>query len=259
MSLQKQISIHAHKLTTMEEHLLRKLLKNKDSLTWQTFTIEYLAERFSVSKTSVHRFTQKLGYSSFLYFKEDYFYSRSEENIDLSSKNHYLETLSYNYELINQSMDDEIIEKMMKAEKIMIYGMGMSKFLGRMFQIKLQLYGKSVEQYDDSRYMRVSARALNPKTDLVFVLSRTGRPPELVEAIVEASLLKVDIVLISETLSSPLANMANYIIQTAPSDDPDLAIDTRLNTHIAMDLLMNKFIESKEKEEKNSDKFSKNN
>lgn len=259
MSLQKQISIHAHKLTTMEEHLLRKLLKNKDSLTWQDFTIENLAEKFSVSKTSVHRFSQKLGYSSFLYFKEEYFYTQSADDIDLSRGNHYLETISHNYELVQKSLDPVIIQKMMQAKKIMIYGMGMSKFLGRMFQIKLQLYGKAVEQYYDSRYMRVSARALNPKTDLVFVLSRSGRPPELVEAVVEASLLGVDIVLITESLSSPLANMANHIILTAPSDDPDLAIDTRLNTHIAMDLLMNKFIESKEKEEKNDESVNRNN
>lgn len=251
MSLQRKISIHAHKLTTMEEHLLRKLIESKDDLNWQDFTIEYLAEKFSVSKTSVHRFTQKLGYSSFLYFKEDYFYTQSNNNIDLRSKNHYVETLAHNYELVNQSISQEIIQKMMAAKRIIIYGMGMSKFLGQMFQIKLQLYGKAVEQYDDSRYMRVSARSLNPKTDLVFVLSRSGRPPELIEAIVEASLLKVDIILISETLDSPLANMANHIIQTAPSSDPDGAIDTRLNTHSALDILTNKFIEFKEKEEEN--------
>lgn len=249
MSLQKQISIHAHKLTTMEEHLLRKLLESKDDLSWKIFTIEYLAEKFSVSKTSVHRFTQKLGYSSFLYFKEDYFYTRSENNIELSSKDYYIENLTHNYELVHKTISDEIIKKMMRVQRITIYGMGMSKFLGRMFQIKLQLYGKIVEQYDDSRYMRLSARSLNPETDLVFVLSRTGKPPELVEAIVEASLLKVDIILISENLESPLANMASHLIQTAPSIDSDHAIDTRLNTHIAMDILMTKFIEFKEKEE----------
>lgn len=248
MSLQKQISIHAHKLTTMEEHLLSNLLESTHAFHWKTFTIESIAEEFNVSKTSVHRFTQKLGYTSFLYFKEDYFYKRTEDRIDTMTDDRYLETMSHTYELACEAISDEILEKMVKAKRITIYGMGMSKFLANMFQIKLQLYGKIVEQYDDSRFMRLSARSLDPDKDLVFVLSRSGKPPELVEAIVEASLLKVDIILITENTASPLANIASHIIRTAQSVDPDSAINTRLNAHISMDILMNKFIEYKEKE-----------
>lgn len=61
MSLQKQISIHIHSLTFMEKELLRNLLDNFESFEYRYFTIENIADRFNVSKTSVHRFTKKTG------------------------------------------------------------------------------------------------------------------------------------------------------------------------------------------------------
>ena len=65
MGLRKQISIHAYTLTDMEKQLLRNLLDYSEEFEYESFTIEALAKRFNVSKTSVHRFTQKLGYESF--------------------------------------------------------------------------------------------------------------------------------------------------------------------------------------------------
>lgn len=117
-----------------------------------------------------------------------------------------------------------------------------------MYQIKLQLFGKTVEQFDDSRYMRLSAKTLNADEDLVFVLSRSGKPPEILEAVVEANLRKVDIVLITEEPNSPIGSLASKIIQTSYSHDSDEAIDTRINAHIVLDVLMNRFIEYQEKE-----------
>lgn len=48
----------------MEKQFLRNLLENAKEFEPKSFTIENLAEYFNVSKTSVHRFTQKLGYDS---------------------------------------------------------------------------------------------------------------------------------------------------------------------------------------------------
>ncbi|CAM4277554.1 MurR/RpiR family transcriptional regulator [Erysipelothrix inopinata] len=248
MSLRKQISLHAHTLTEMEKQFLRNLLENAKEFEPKSFTIENLAEYFNVSKTSVHRFTQKLGYDSFIYFRDDFF--RKDDSHEMKEKwdDQYVEMLQHTYELVSSSITDNLLQKMIHANRITFYGMGMSNYLGKMFQIKLQLYGKIVEQYDDSRYMRLSAKNLVKGEDLVFVISRTGRPPEIVEAIVEASLRNIDIVLITEEPISPLGSLATDIIQTSFSQDSDQSIDTRINAHIALDILMNRFIEFKEKE-----------
>lgn len=256
MSLQKQISIHIHSLTFMEKELLRNLLDNFESFEYRHFTIENIADRFNVSKTSVHRFTKKLGYDSFTYFKDDFFGRVVQDEVFAYTRIPYVDMLTHTYELATKTITDDIVKKMINSKRITIYGMGMSNFLGKMFQIKLQLYGKTAEQYDDSRFMRLSARALVPKEDVLFVLSRSGRPPEIVEAVVEASLRKIDIILITEVPDSPIGMMATHIIQTSQSKDLDNDIDTRLNAHIAMDLLMARFIEFREKEEvSNEEKY----
>lgn len=95
-----------------------------------------------------------------------------------------------NYHIVNKSITNEILEKLIKSKRIIIYGMGMSSYIGKMFQVKLLLYGMNSEQYDDSRFMRISAANLNPEEDVVLVLSRSGKPPELLEAIVTAKTKK---------------------------------------------------------------------
>lgn len=256
MGLRKQISLHVYTLTEMEKQFLRNLLDYSDEFEYKKFTIEFLSEQFNVSKTSVHRFTQKLGYDSFLYFKDDYFNRDLQLEHDQEVSSQYVEMLKHTYELVNDSITEELLGAMIRAKRIVIYGMGMSNYLGKMFQIKLQLYGKTVEQFDDSRYMRLSAKSLNAEEDLVFVLSRSGRPPEIVEAIIEANFKKVKIVLITEEPKSPLGGLSDFIIQTSFSKDSDQAIDTRINAHVALDVLMNHFIERKEKEVLKNDKKS---
>ena len=243
MSLQKNISEHVLKLTEMEKELLNELLLHRESFAYETFTVMYMAEFFNVSKTSAHRLTQKLGYQNFTHFKDAYFLKdpTTTETIP-PNQDSYTEMLLHSYNAVKNSDLSEIVAKMVAAQKITIYGMGMSNFLGKIFQIKLQLIGKQTEQFDDSRFMRVSARYLDASKDILFVLSRSGRPPELIEAVVEANLKKIPIVLITEVADSPLAQLATYVIQTAHATDTDSDMDTRLNAHIAMDVIITEYI-----------------
>ena len=160
-----------------------------------------------------------------------------------------------NYHIVNKSITNEILEKLIKSKRIIIYGMGMSSYIGKMFQVKLLLYGMNSEQYDDSRFMRISAANLNPEEDVVLVLSRSGKPPELLEAIVTAKTKKVSMILVTENSDSPLGHLADYIIDTNQSVDQDISIDTRLNVHVAMDILMKKLVKKKEEGSKEADEF----
>lgn len=120
MGLRKQISIHAYTLTDMEKQLLRNLLDYSEEFEYESFTIEALAKRFNVSKTSVHRFTQKLGYESFLYFKDDFFKKEKPSSIVEEKNNRYVEMLEDTYLLADASINDELLEKMHKAKRIVI-------------------------------------------------------------------------------------------------------------------------------------------
>ena len=146
------------------------------------------------------------------------------------------------YSLVSESINDEIIDKMNSCKKINIYGMGMSNYLGKIFQIKLQLLGIPAEQHDDSRFMRLSCKILKKDEDLVFVLSRGGETPELLEVLVETNMRGIDVVLITESTNSTSEKLSKYVVYTAYTLDFDNNIDTRLNFHIAMDYIIKEFI-----------------
>ncbi|CEP90641.1 RpiR family transcriptional regulator [[Clostridium] sordellii] len=248
MNLNKRISLNAKHLTKLEKDLLQGLLEGKSKFTYKKFTISNIAKEFLVSNTSVHRLSEKLGYDSFIQFKDDYF-KKNENEIDESSvkDNDFVNLIIDTYSLVSESINDEIIDKMNSCKKINIYGMGMSNYLGKIFQIKLQLLGIPAEQHDDSRFMRLSSRILKKEDDLVIILSRSGETPELLEVLVEANLREIDVVLITETRGSTFERMCKYKIYTGCTQDSDADIDTRLNFHIAMDMLIKRFIEKYKK------------
>ncbi|CEO32298.1 RpiR family transcriptional regulator [[Clostridium] sordellii] len=248
MNLNKRISLNAKHLTKLEKDLLQGLLEGKSKFTYKKFTISNIAKEFLVSNTSVHRLSEKLGYDSFIQFKDDYF-KKNENEIDESSvkDNDFVNLMIDTYSLVSESINDEIIDKMNSCKKINIYGMGMSNYLGKIFQIKLQLLGIPAEQHDDSRFMRLSSRILKKEDDLVIILSRSGETTELLEVLVEANLREIDVVLITETRGSTFERMCKYKIYTGCTQDSDADIDTRLNFHIAMDMLIKRFIEKYKK------------
>ena len=247
MKLHKRISVNAKYLTKLEKELLQLLLENKSKFTYDTFTIINISEEFNISSTSVHRLSKKLGYKSFIQFKDDYFRrDELEETKPSIDDTDFVNLMLDTYKLIKEADIDEIVDKMMKCKRITIYGMGMSNYLGKIFQIKLQLLGIPAEQHDDSRFMRLSSRILNKDDDLVFMLSRSGETPELLEVLVETNLRGVDVVLITESRNSTFEKLCKYKVYTAYTQDSDSNIDTRLNFHIAMDYIIKKFIEKYE-------------
>ncbi|UDM72820.1 MurR/RpiR family transcriptional regulator [Vagococcus fluvialis] len=255
MSLQKNISIHADELTEMEKDLLQSLLLDQQKMDSVDFTVSKLSEKYNVSRTSVHRLSQKIGYKSFTLFKHDFFVTTIKDEEYDKEEAYFLNSMIENYHIVNKSITNEILEKLIKSKRIIIYGMGMSSYIGKMFQVKLLLYGMNSEQYDDSQFMRISAANLNPEEDVVLVLSRSGKPPELLEAIVTAKTKKVSMILVTENRDSPLGHLADYIIDTSQSVDQDISIDTRLNVHVAMDILMKKLVKKKEEGSKEADEF----
>lgn len=249
MNLHRRISLNAKNLTKLEKDLLQQLLENHSKFTYKKFTIANIANEFLVSNTSVHRLSEKLGYDSFIQFKDDYF-KRNDNTVEIQTKNEdseFVNLMLDTHKLVSESISEDIIDKMNSCKKINIYGMGMSNYLGKIFQIKLQLLGIPAEQHDDSRFMRLSSRILNKEEDLVIMLSRSGETPELLEVLVEANIKGIDVVLITEARGSTFERMSKYVIYTGCTNDHDSDIDTRLNFHIAMDMLIKRFIEKYKK------------
>lgn len=243
-NLSLHISHNSNNLTPMEKKMLQDLLKKRSDFTFDCFTIAHVAEQLNVSTTSLHRLSKKLGYNSFALMKEDYF--AKNESIDEENEDHSYQTMISNtYRLVKRDIHQDMLESLAKAQRITIYGMGMSRYISKIFEIKLQLGGFFVQSYDDSRYMKISSQSLEEEKDIVIVLSRSGCPPELIGAMFEVNKRKVQSILITETNSSPIESMATYVVHTSYALDNDSDIDTRINTHIALDMLTSELLNYK--------------
>lgn len=244
-NLSLQISMHDEELSKMEKKMVSDLMKHRSAFSYKDFTIVAVARTLNVSTTSLHRLSKKLGYDSFTLFKEDYFAAQGKKESTATAQNDYVALVESTCTLINQTCTKELLHALLQAKRVTIYGMGMSAYLAKMFQIKLQLLGMDARQYDDSRYMRISAKQLNPQEDVILVLSRSGRPPELVEVMREANRLDVTSILITEMQQTPLEALATYTIYTASCEDSDEDIDTRVQTHLALDFMIQKLLKEK--------------
>lgn len=242
-NLSLHVSANSTSLTAMEKDMVQKLMKHRQSFTYKSFTIAHISETLNVSSTSLHRLSRKLGYPSFALLKEDYFTVPQAVAVEKQPVHHYETGLAATCSLVREALQDELVQTMVDAKRVTIYGMGISGYIAKIFRMKLELAGILAQQYDDSRFMRISSRNLKKDQDTIIILSRSGCPPELIEVAMEANKHEVPSILISEAQESPLESMATYVIHTAMVSDPDESIDTRIHAHIAMDMLMERVVE----------------
>lgn len=246
-NLSIKISKNSSSLTKMEKSLLKKLMSYNNHFNHQNFTISNLATMMNTSRTSIHRLSKKLGYASFALFKEDFFYL-PEEMIEETSQD-LLVKMSNTIELVKKTISKEMLQCFTSGKTINIYSMGINHYLAEIYQIKFQLANMRCEHYYDSRYMRLSSKNLNRERDIVLFLSSSGNTAELIEVMNEVNKKGVEAFVITENSESSLVEMGAGLITIASSYDYDSAIDTRLQTHIALDILFNELM-SYMKEEK---------
>lgn len=243
MNLNKRISIYNKNLSMLEKDLLNKLLGNAEKFSYKTFTIENIAKEFSVSTSTVHRLSKKLNYKSFVQFRDDYF---GKFNIICDEKeflgDSYIDYIMETYKFITESMQEEIIDKMASCKKVTIYSMGINNYIANIFETKLQLLEIPTEHHDDPRFMKLSSKLLKRNDDLVFIFSKSGETSELLEVLVEANLKCIDVVLVTESRESTFERLCKYVVYAGDYKALDYEVDTRLNLHIAVDVIIKRFI-----------------
>ena len=127
------------------------------------------------------------------------------------------------------------------ARKVTIYSMGINDYIASIFETKLQLLEIPTEHHNDPRFMKLSSKLLKRNEDLVFIFSKSGEV-ELLEVLVEANLKCIDVVLITESRESTFERLCKYVIYAGDSKISDYDADTRLNLHIAVDVIIKRFI-----------------
>ena len=106
------------------------------------------------------------------------------------------------------------VDKLARARRIDLYGVGASAFVALDFQQKLHRIGRVVFAWTDPHIALTSAALLSPR-DVAVGVSHTGTTRDTVEALQEAKRQGATTIALTNFPRSPLAAVADLVITTA--------------------------------------------
>lgn len=206
-----KINKNYDKLNDTDRHVLELIFQQGDKL--NNLTVEEFAAIANVSKSSVIRFTQKLGFSGFSEFK-NYLKWNKKENADISEED-YISILTDDlHNTIQQSTDSsqlkKIVEKIIASDRIIIYGTGTAQqFVAMELQRLFLQANKHMYCTNAIDEFRIATRSLT-ENDLVIVISLSGSVMKIIDVLNTLKLKKVSICSITNFTNNQLSSLADY-------------------------------------------------
>jgi DNA-binding MurR/RpiR family transcriptional regulator len=109
---------------------------------------------------------------------------------------------------------EQVVELVVGARRVDIYGVGASAFVAGDFQQKLHRIGRISYAWSDV-HMALTSAALLDERDVVFGISHTGTTTDTVEAFTEAGRHGARMVALTNFPQSPIARAADLVLTTA--------------------------------------------
>jgi DNA-binding MurR/RpiR family transcriptional regulator len=109
---------------------------------------------------------------------------------------------------------EKVIDCVVKARRVDIYGVGASAFVGQDFQQKLHRIGRVAFAWSDLHIALTSAALLDER-DVAFGISHTGTTLDTIEAFAEAGRRGATTVALTNFPKSPIAAAADLVLTTA--------------------------------------------
>lgn len=205
--------------------------------------ISAIARCSSVSEASVTRFIKSLGYKNFKTFQLELVGemnmagSKSEIYEESAKSLQYLEysgsiqensreticksvfrsnvrILSDTLEMLQPEVMERAAEKISKARKVVIFGVGRSYLAAESFRSRLYRFDINTFCYQDSHEQVVASNLVNEQ-DVVIAISNFGRSSSVVEGAVRAKELGAWVLGITSAKDSPLAKTVDDVLFTA--------------------------------------------
>lgn len=241
MSLLEKFENNYKFLSQVQQYCLDKILQI-DNLNSNS-TIQSLADETCVSTTTIFRMIKRLGYNSFNDFKMDLLFNKFnvidrnnlEEN-NIQSLDLIETQILKTIELLKSVNIDEIVERLFNSKNVLVCGSGMTNYIGRILEIKLNVNNIHTKHSEDPWFMFLETKNLTSK-DTIIILSKTGETKSLIDIAKTAKFNGVKIILISEIGNSTLSDICDYKIYIENVENEGTDIDTRLHIHIAINYL----------------------
>jgi DNA-binding MurR/RpiR family transcriptional regulator len=107
-----------------------------------------------------------------------------------------------------------VVDALVAARRVDIYGVGASAFVAADFQQKLHRIGRTAFAWNDPHSALTSAAVLRPD-DVALGISHTGTTEDTVSALIEAGNRGATTVALTNFPGSPLARVADHVLTTA--------------------------------------------
>ena len=198
-----------------------------------TSTINELAAKANTSYATVTRLISKIGYEGIKELKKDLyadsFQGKILDTLDVMtfSQNASIEEicrqtytlmnsiLSDSYDLVLPEMIDAASSMIIAADRLCIFGTGLSGSMANYANIYLLRIGINCIHEDDPTNYKIRASLLTPK-DVVLAISSSGRSANTLEAVRIAHESGAKIIALSDFSISPLSQLADINLYTTP-------------------------------------------
>lgn len=228
-------------LNDNEEEILSYLLENKAQLKNQT--IREVANHFYTVPNTIVRMCKKLGFTGFQQFKEEAIKSFELEDAfgELTSLD---EEVVKTKQILNEEVLKEVVHAIHQAERILLFGVGLSRFPAEELSERLKIVGKKSQTFVDPHILEYNAKLMTPN-DLAIAISLSGGEDSIVySATSRAKISGAKTVSITGFSSNPLANLTDYQLYGYSSTYRINGIDAadRFSLHYLINLLFFEYL-----------------
>jgi RpiR family transcriptional regulator, murPQ operon repressor len=190
-------------------------------------TSSLIGKQLGISQSTIIRFTQKLGYSSFRAFLAEISLSSqspTEIEVDIQPNEDTEITMqrlfSQYTDVIKMTMNDKLIEQvdqavnmLKKSRRIIFFAVGGSSNMGEYFATHLIRYNMMVNHnYDIHTSIYLITQCT--KDDVVVIISESGETDEIRMAVNACNQLKVPILAITDRRKNMLSESAEVTVHT---------------------------------------------
>lgn len=218
-------------LTSLETKLVNAVLSSDFD---EHVALKDIASRCEMSEAMVVKTAKKLGFSGFKELRiKAAEYNRlpiTEMHKELSPTDTTREIVTKVFRTSAQALEETLAildmnaferaaEWLANARQRDFYGFGGSAQIARDAVHKFLRIGTRATAYDDPHMMLMSAALLGEK-DVVLAISHSGQTKDIIEAVKAAQANNVPVIAITNSLGSPLANLADTVLCSTAQGSP---------------------------------------
>lgn len=235
MSVISRIQAKRESMTPTDGEIAAFILENPDEML--NLSSVALAKRTGCSQSSVVKFSQRLGYSTYQKLKLAVSEANTLERQSSSAMIHGTIEVGDNFNTIRKkligskmlSMDqtaaansesdfDKAIESINKAARIHLVGVGASSLVARDLSYKLTKLGRNVLHDSDSHIQMAAASTLGAR-DVLIAFSHSGNSLETVRIAETARQSGAMVIAVTGQHASALKRVANMCLYTVADED----------------------------------------